>query len=135
MVVSQPSRTLLTISSFPSCFAGNDFCELSSFSVFCGLVKAFDLCDELNNKDSTFTVFAPLNAAFSGLDIDDNDLEDIVKFHIVPNKALTKRTLDCNKIHPTALSGSSVEVICKDVLNDDIQFEFGKFVFIKSFER
>jgi len=92
----------------------------------CALLKESDLLDTLEEKDGTFTLFAPTDDAFKKMEdlagFRDEEVKDILKLHIL-NSIETFDSLDCLG-SVTTLLGEKTETLC--LLGVTNKFQVGK---------
>jgi len=114
-----------------------EVCLITYYSRLCQLLEENNLCEELNNEGKTFTLFAPLNSAFSkyeeldlSLDVAP-DMKTVLKNHVVDGSALTVDALICGE-KTLMQSGETTETKCETekarrVLQSGSEFQTIKF--------
>jgi uncharacterized surface protein with fasciclin (FAS1) repeats len=100
-------------------------CSTDDFSILCQLIQTSGLDATLDS--GTWTVFAPSNAAFEGLDsegIPVGKVEDLLLFHVVPDVALASSDLVC-KGTITMASGKDSRTKCDDNNAPSVYYQTG----------
>ncbi|GAA4838577.1 hypothetical protein GCM10023331_24760 [Algivirga pacifica] len=115
----------------------------ADFSTLLTALQTADLASVFGSEESTFTVFAPDNAAFNALlsadngisslgDISAEDLDRILKYHVVPGAVASSALSDGQKVVTlsgdtlmVAVSGSSITVNGIPVKTADVEASNG----------
>jgi len=98
-------------------------------STLCDLVTEFELAEAFSS--GTWTLFAPVDAAFAGIedvaqDLTPKQIEDVLRFHAVPNVALAYDALPCKELTAMA-NGKNSRTKCDrdDATGDRIKYQRG----------
>lgn len=63
------------------------------FTTLVSNVVAADLVETLSDEDATFTVFAPTNQAFEGVEVTEGELAGILTYHVISTRYLANDVL------------------------------------------
>lgn len=100
------------------------------FSTLLGALQQVGLDSALADPNATFTVFAPTNDAFSGVnlgDFSDEELTNILNYHLVPGRILARNEdfVEGDQQYPTANTTSAGgNAILLDVNRDGTTLDF-----------
>ncbi len=94
------------------------------FSTLLAALQEADLVDPLADEEATFTVFAPNDAAFAGINVDvliqQPELADVLGYHVVPDAAIEAADLQEGENTVTTLAGQELTVV---VSNGEVTIE------------
>lgn len=110
----------------------------SDLSTLVTALRTAELADDLDASGETFTVFAPVNSAFTSIEADslltkDALLNKVLTYHVVPGQAITSGQISDGQTVTTLegsdltfnVNGSSIEVNGASVTSADIQASNG----------
>jgi uncharacterized surface protein with fasciclin (FAS1) repeats len=84
-------------------------------STLAGAVVEADLAATLSDTESEFTIFAPINSAFEGVDLSglsQQELADILTYHVIPSKVLSGDLSDGQTA--TTVNGADISISIAD---------------------
>ena len=116
------AMTVVLVDGDDSCKSLPDaICETGNLSKFCGWIKTLDLEDLLNDGSDSYTVFAPVDPSIYFInpeleDGDDDELRNLILFHLYDEGALLKKDLGCRSPNNLLqmVSGKETRTICDD---------------------
>jgi transforming growth factor-beta-induced protein len=115
-----PSESLLHLRRPPTV---DYVCDEPDLSTLCDAIQIADLVEVLDDTtaNTTYTVFAPNNAAFEELTPEFLDgllssvdlLTKVLLYHVVPNEEIYAADLVCNGLLSMAFEGRTTRTICE----------------------
>jgi len=103
-------------------------CNSVDFTTLCDLLQQFQLDESLSS--GTWTVFAPVDDAFAAIeevaaDLTEEQLLDILLYHVVAEQAVTSDMLECKGLTAMASGQSSRTKCAKDEFGEESIFQRG----------